>query len=418
MKKIVAIILVCCLLLSSCGQNPQQPTPGLESAKPSEADITLETVNPSPEVVRSLLAEFKQAEPVYPDLNDSNLLTYLESNIYSEIISSLDSSDYFVENVRAVYVSKEFLEELSYNSKSNIFFGYTLAELDEQFQGSKYVFTLGDNNETIVEPFEGLPDPYEQVLKNVVVGTGVILVCVTISSVAAATGAPAISMIFAMSAKTGTTAALSSAAFGGISAGILTGIQTGNMDAAIEAATINASEGFKWGAISGTILGGASEAVALKGATLHGLTMDEAAIIQKESQYPLDVIKEFSNIDQYYICQEAGLESTLVDGQWPMLIRDIDLNYIDDLGRTNLERMQQGLAALDPATGNSYQLHHIGQRADSTLAILTEAEHMQGGNNTIWHDLGKATEVHGEGNNWDATRQAIWKALAGSVSQG
>lgn len=41
---------------------------------------------------------------------------------------------------------------------------------------------------------------------------------------------------------------------------------------------------------------------------------------------------------------------------------------------------------------------------------------MQGGNNTIWHALGEATQVHGAGNTWDAQRQAFWKALAALLS--
>ena len=102
--------------------------------------------------------------------------------------------------------------------------------------------------------------------------------------------------------------------------------------------------------------------------------MDEAAILQREG-YPLDVIKEFRSMEQYNICKEAGLSPQMVNGN-TALIRDIDLDFVDEMGRTNLERMQQGLAALDPATGGSYQLHHVGQRADSTLAILTRAEHM------------------------------------------
>lgn len=142
--------------------------------------------------------------------------------------------------------------------------------------------------------------------------------------------------------------------------------------------------------------------------------MDEAAILQREG-YPLDVIKEFRSMEQYNICKEAGLSQQMVNGN-TALIRDIDLDFVDEMGRTNLERMQQGLAALDPATGGSYQLHHVGQRADSTLAILTRAEHMQGGNNTIWHELGEATQVHGAGSTWDAQRQAFWKALADSLS--
>lgn len=58
-------------------------------------------------------------------------------------------------------------------------------------------------------------------LKNVAIGTGVILVCVTVSAVTAGAGAPAISLIFAASAKTGTIMALSSAGFGGFTAGVV-----------------------------------------------------------------------------------------------------------------------------------------------------------------------------------------------------
>ena len=72
---------------------------------------------------------------------------------------------------------------------------------------------------------------------------------------------------------------------------------------------------------------------------------------------------------------------------------------------------------LDPS-GTAYELHHIGQQTDSTLAILTKAEHMQGGNNKIWHVLGEASEVHGAGNTWDIQRQQFWKQLAKMMTGG
>ena len=50
--------------------------------------------------------------------------------------------------------------------------------------------------------------------------------------------------------------------------------------------------------------------------------------------------------------------------------------------------------------------------------ILTKAEHMQGGNNKIWHILGEATEVHGAGNTWDLQRQQFWKQLAKMMTGG
>lgn len=420
MKRILTLILSCCLLLSACG-------PVVDTEDSSKSGIVSSAGNPTtsqenvlglekpnfPEDTSVASPEFKTIIPEYNSLNDPALLAYVEDSVYTELVNNLDSN-YFVQNVSAVYVSKEYLTEVSYNSKSNIFFGYTLAELDEQFQGTRYVFTLSDAGETTVEPFEEYDDTYERALKNVAIGSGVILICVTVSVVSGGVGAPAISMVFATSAKTGTVMALSSGGIGALASGVVTGIQTKDFDEALKAAALSGSEGFKWGAISGAISGGVSEAVALKGATLNGLTMDEAAILQREG-YPLDVIKEFRNMEQFNICKEAGLSPQMVNGN-TALIRDIDLDFVDEMGRTNLERMKQGLAALDPITGESYQLHHIGQQADSTLAILTRSEHMQGGNNTIWHELGEATQVHSPGNIWDSQRQAFWKAMATALS--
>lgn len=352
-------------------------------------------------------------EAGFSGMSDPNLLRYTEDTIYESLVSALDSEEYFVENVSAIYISQEYIDELAYNSQANIYFGYTLQELSEQFQGRKYVFTLGDDGTTIVTEFEDYDDTYDRALKNVAIGTGVILVCVTVSVVSAGLGAPAVSMIFAASAKTGTIMALSGGAMGGISAGIVTGMQTGDMDSALKAAALAGSEGYKWGAISGAVSGGIGQTIALKGATMNGLTMNEAAAIQRESKYPLDVIKQFKSMEQYEICRDAGLKAVTVNGK-TSLVRAIDLDYVDELGRTNLQRMKQGLAAIDPNSGVSYELHHIGQKAESTLAILTKAEHMQGGNNAIWHEFGVASEVHSASTQsmWLTQKQTYWKQLA------
>ena len=356
-----------------------------------------------------LLPGFAAAEsqPDFRGLNDPALLPFIENTLYAQLVGTLNSEDYFVENVSAVYISQEYLDELAYNSQANVFFGFTLAELEAQFQGEKYIFTLGDDGKTAVEPWTDYVDPYEQVIGNVAVGTGVILVCVTVSAVTG--GAPACSMIFAVAAKTGALGAVSGGVLGGVSAGIVTGIQTGDMDAALQAAVVAGSGGFKWGAITGAISGGAGEAVALKGATINGLTMNRAAMIQKQSGYPLDVIKGFASMEQYDICRNAGLSPQMVNGK-TALVRSVDPDFVDELGRTNLQRMQQGLAALDPATGQAYQLHHIGQNPNSTLAILTEAEHMQGGNNLIWHELEGASRIDRVA--FKTQRESFWKSFA------
>lgn len=386
MKKIVALLLIVSLLACS-----------LTASFAEEAQLPAGSV----------------PEAGFSGMNDPNLLRYTEDTIYENLVATLDSDEYFVENVSAVYISQEYIDELAYNSQANIYFGYTLQELAEQFQGKKYIFTLGDDGSTIVTEFEEYDDTYDRALKNVAIGTGVILVCVTVSLVSAGLGAPAVSMIFSVAAQSGTKMALSGGIMGGVAAGIVTGVQTGDMDEALKAAALAGSEGFKWGAISGALAGGASEAIALKGATRSGLTMNEAATIQRESKYPLDVIKQFKSMDQYEICKNAGLYPVSVNGK-TSLVRAIDLDYVDDFGRTNLQRMKEGLAAIDPDSGLPYELHHIGQKTDSTLAILTKAEHMQGGNNSIWHEFGSASEVHSAANEalWNRQRQTYWRQLA------
>lgn len=390
MKRLLAIILSLVFLTGSL--------PGTGRAQ----------ANPSVDVLE---AEFIDG---IKGLNDSSLPRYVEDSLYASLVETLNSTDYFVENVEAVYISQEYLDELAYNSQMNVFFGYTLSELAEEFQSSKFIFTLGENGSTIVEPFEDYDDTYDKVLRNVAIGTGVILICVTVSVVTAGAGAPAISLIFAASAKTGATMALSGAAMGAASAGIITGLQTNDMDVALKAAALAGSEGFKWGAISGAVAGGATKAFALKGATASGLSMNEVALIQKESKLPLDVIKQFRTMEQYSIVKDAGLVTKSVNGK-AALIRQIDPSFIDDFGRTNLQRMQQGLSALDP-TGTPYELHHIGQKMDSTLAILTKSEHMQGGNNSIWHIFGEASEINRTA--FDVQRNEFWKTMAKTIIAG
>ncbi len=356
-----------------------------------------------------------ETAPDFRRLSDAALLPYLENGLYEQLIADLDSDDYFVENVQAVYISQEYLEELAFNSQENVYFGYTLSELNAQFQGEKYLFTLGENNETVAVPWTDYDDAYDRVIRNVAIGTGVILVCVTVSVVSAGVGAPAVSMIFAMAAKDGAIGGLLGAASTGVPAFVATAVRTGDMQQAAREAALAGSEGFKWGAIGGSISGGAKEAIGLKGATLNGLSMNDAARIQRDSGYPLDVIKGFRTMEQYEVCQKAGLVPRMVDGKMS-LVRKIDLDFVDEMGRTNLTRMQQGLAALDPATGEAYQLHHIGQKMDSTLSILTEAEHMQNGNNQIWHLFGETSKI--DRKVFNKQRANFWKYMADLLTQG
>ena len=396
----IAFILSCTMALTGCAKSSDNSS--------STVSSTAQTTTVTVEIPSNSDNELEKLDIV--SLDDPDLSRYIEDALYEELVTNIDSDDYYIENIETSYISKEYLDELEYNSKQNVFFGYTLAELDEQFQGEKYVFTLNENGETVVQPFEKYDDTYIKALKNFAIGTGVILVCVTVSALTA--GAPAVSLIFAASAKGGAISALSGGTLSGGVSGVLTYIKTGDIEEALKSAASNGSEAYKFGAISGSVLSGVGKAGQLYRATKNGLTMNQVAQIQKDLKYPLDVIKQFNSIEQANICKEAGLVPKIINGK-TALVRNIDLNFIDDAtGFTNLELMANGRAAIDPVSGLPYELHHIGQKVDSTLAILTKAEHVQNGNNKIWHALDVTTEVHAPGNNWDAQRIKFWKSMS------
>lgn len=403
----LVLLLTLAMVLQGCGgiqpsSTSSDPAP-TESEAPDAKDTSSKAskgTTPAPDV------EFS-------GLDDENLQRYLRDTLYTALVEDLDSDQYYVENVDTKYISKEYLKELAANSKENIYFGYTLSALEQQFQGTKYVFTVGDDGHTIVHAFEDYDDTYDRVVQNVAIGTGVILVCVTVSAVTGGV-APTVSMVFAVSAKTAAGAAVSGGAIGGSMAGISTAISTGDVSKAIDAAALGGSEGFKWGAIVGAVTGGAGEFSALRGATRNGLTIDEAATIQKNAKYPLEIIRRFKSMDEYNIYKGAGLEAKLVNGK-SALVRPIDPTIKDGNGLTNIERMKRGLAALD-AEGNPYELHHVAQKKDGILAILTKAEHRGEGSFSKLHDLMRGSDVD-HGPEWAKEREGFWKSLAETLEK-
>ena len=403
----LVLLLTLAMALQGCGgiqpsSTSSDPAP-TESEAPDAKDTSSKAskgTTPAPDV------EFS-------GLDDENLQRYLRDTLYTALVEDLDSDQYYVENVDTKYISKEYLKELAANSKENIYFGYTLSALEQQFQGTKYVFTVGDDGHTIVHAFEDYDDTYDRVVQNVAIGTGVILVCVTVSAVTGGV-APTVSMVFAVSAKTAAGAAVSGGAIGGSMAGISTAISTGDVSKAIDAAALGGSEGFKWGAIVGAVTGGAGEFSALRGATRNGLTINEAATIQKDAKYPLEIIRRFKSMDEYNIYKDAGLEAKLVNGK-SALVRPIDPTIRDGNGLTNIERMKRGLAALD-VEGNPYELHHVAQEKDGILAILTKAEHRGEGSFSKLHDLMRGSDVN-HGSEWAKEREGFWKSLAETLEK-
>lgn len=364
MDKTISLILACVILFSAC----VVPVASAEVISPGNkvAEISPTDKNTS------------KPDITVKSLSDEVLLNYVKDSTYLSLIQQLDSEYYFVENIDAIYYPKEYIEALAYNSQSNRYFGYTVEELNQQFQGKKYIFTLGADGQTVVIPMETVSDDvYVKAMEDVIIGSGVILICVTVSLVAAP-AAPAVSMIFAASASTGTAFALESGAISFAAAAIAKGYETESFDQAMKAGAEAAGEGFKWGAIIGSAVGGGKEAIALKGATLNGLSMNEVARIQQESGYPLSIIKQFHSVEEYQVFKNAGLQSEMIGGKLALVRPDIDLyNVIDEYGQNNFTRLRQGLNPID-ATGKTFEWHHIGQNNNATLALLTSSEHDAG----------------------------------------
>lgn len=424
-KKICALLLSCLIFMTGCAdgsppfseaENPETATSdvsGTTSEQTDPADVTIsdaEIGSDSP--TDGTLPEKHTESPAFTGLDDPDLLRYLEDSVYAKLTGSFDSDDYFVENVEGVYVSKEYLEEVAYNSQENIYFGYTLSQLNEIFEGQGYIFTLGTDGQTTAEPMEAYDGTFENVVLNVAVGTGVILLCVTVSAVASGLGATAVSAIFAMSAKSAAAVGLSDGIIGAASAGIVKGVRSGDMSEALKEGVSAGSTGFMWGAIGGAVAGGSVKAARLKGATLNGLTINEAALIQKESKYPVKIIKQMHSKNEYDVYREAGLYTEIVDGK-AALIQDIDLDYVspepDGTLLTNLQRMAKGKAPIDPESGKPFELHHIGQKNDATLAVLTSEQHRSKETTSVLHEI-QETEI--DRREFDKTRKKFWKDLA------
>ncbi len=393
-KRIISIILALIMALTGCVR------PNIEKSSTKQETLPLDNE-------KSDSADLVDDMPHFDSLSDKKLLAEVEDLVYRETIDALDGKDYVVENVSSVYISKEYLEEMAFNSQANVYFGYSLSELNEVFEGDSYIFTLGEDGKTKVQKLQEISDnKTQEMIKNVAIGTGVILICVTVSAVAAGP-APAVSMIFAASAKTAPKFAASSAAFGGLSAGLVRGIETGDFGESMEAAGLAASEGFKWGAITGAVTSGAKEAFSPMSRTNSKLKNGEVARIQLRNKWSMDVIKDIQDLDQYKVIK--GMKEIKINGRSVLVPGNINLNFKSELSDgtivTNSDRIDMKLSPIEAATGFPYELHHMGQKANGTLVMLTRDQHR--GNYSILHTSNKASEI--DRLDFAKVRNEIWK---------
>lgn len=134
-----------------------------------------------------------------------------------------------------------------------------------------------------------------------------------------------------------------------------------------------------------------------------------------DSGWPESLVDDIGSEAEANIYKDAGLEAKEVNGK-PALVRtDIDLEQKDIFGATNLERMEAGLAPLDK-NSKPIDLHHIGQRQDSSLAELTKAEHCGSGNDNVLHNKRQESTINRDG--FAKERAEHWKARAAELKAG
>ena len=124
----------------------------------------------------------------------------------------------------------------------------------------------------------------------------------------------------------------------------------------------------------------------------EGLTDEERVKIKIETGWSDEIIDAIGSWEEYEIYKNAGLVEAEIGGKKCLIRSDIDWNQKDELGRTNKERVEQGLSPINK-DGKKIELHHIGQHADSPLAELTQEEHRGRGNDSVLHDKTKETEI-------------------------
>lgn len=130
--------------------------------------------------------------------------------------------------------------------------------------------------------------------------------------------------------------------------------------------------------------------------------------IKKDSPYSDEINKYIRSKEELEIYKKLDLQ----EGNDKPVLKDnnIDPNLKDSSGRTNLERMKQGLPPLDK-DGSPYNLHHIGQEKDSPLAELPDKTHKE--NDKILHDKSKPSEI--DRGSFAKERAEHWKARAEEI---
>lgn len=153
-------------------------------------------------ILLSLIPVLSYAENItFTGINDPALRDYLSEKI-TLLLGDTLSEDMEVVSVETKYLSKEYLEELRYNSEMNVFFGYTAAELSEMLSGDMVYLTIDQDGEVSAQEVqEGEKKDYLQKLIHIVSDPrSIMLISVVLKKVH--TGNPIADVILSVCADT------------------------------------------------------------------------------------------------------------------------------------------------------------------------------------------------------------------------
>lgn len=239
--RVVSIILtisILCTVLASCGFNqPQANNDG------------------------TIYADWGEKITDLPDSEENEEKTYTASEVESLVMSLDFGPDVEIESVSARYVSPEYLAELQYNSLE-LYIWEVAASAFNDLQGEAWFLTLEDgiatpgvmNRAKLIAQHEAMMKPNtsnNNIMKNFLIGAGVMLVCIGVSIA----GTPAVACV-ALSALKGAVVGsiVGAAVYAGIGA-VTYRVSEGTWKIPPEAMLDYAMTGFRDGAIFGAITG-------------------------------------------------------------------------------------------------------------------------------------------------------------------
>lgn len=143
--------------------------------------------------------------------------------------------------------------------------------------------------------------------------------------------------------------------------------------------------------------------------TTEPLSEEDKVLLKEKNDWSDEITENIKSKEEAAIYEEAELHEETINEKECLVRDDIDWSQKDEMGRTNQERCEQGLSPINKE-GKTIELHHIGQKADSPLAELTQEEHRGKGNDGILHDKNKVSEIDRE--KFNDERAEHWRARA------